>query len=482
MAHNLLILMSDEHTRKVLGCYGNAFAHTPHLDRLAARGTLFTNAYTPCPICVPARASFAHGQYGHVTHHWNNATPYIGVESSWGHVLQQNRRSVGSIGKLHYRNQEDATRFDFQLLPMHLVDGVGDVLGCVRNPLPKRWKTRALAEQLGGGETSYTRYDREITDAAVDFLQARAEQPESDRPWTAFVSLVCPHFPLVAPQSHFNRFAHSGLMPSKSRDEPEHDWLAALRECFVYDNFTSERTRVALAAYYGLVSFMDENMGRILNTLEETGLVRSTVVLYLSDHGDNIGERGLWGKSTLFEESVGIPTIVAGPGVPSARVCHTSVNLTDVFPTVLDIAEIEYNDGITRPGRSLIQIANEADDPQRPVFSEYHGAGACSGAFMLRKGRWKYLHYVGLAPQLYDLKDDPHEQHDLGREARHASIRAMMERELRAICNPEAVQASATAALDALIERHGGREAVLARGGFGATPAPGEQPKFVTEP
>ena len=164
---NQLILMSDEHTRKVLGCYGNTVVRTPNLDRLAARGTRFENAYTPVPICVPARATFATGQYGHQTGHWDNATPYYGEPNSWGHHLQSAGIEVGSIGKLHFRNVEDQVGLDFQEIPMHVLNGVGDVLGCVREPLPKRWKSRAMAEKIGAGETNYTEYDRDIAERSA---------------------------------------------------------------------------------------------------------------------------------------------------------------------------------------------------------------------------------------------------------------------------------------------------------------------------
>ncbi len=473
---NMLIVMSDEHSRKVLGCYGNSLIKTPNLDRLAARGTLFTDAYTPCPICVPARASFATGHYGHATGHWDNATPYVGDPHSWGHRLQENGHTVGSIGKLHYRNPDDPTGFDFQEIPLHLVEGVGDVLGSVREPLPRRWKSRTMAEKIGPGESGYTKYDRQITDAAVDWLTARTGET-SEKPWTLFVSFVAPHFPLIAPEEFYALYDTNGRMPSKDADDPEHPWLQALRECFVYDNFTDETTRIALASYYGLVSFLDANIGRVLGALDDAGFTDTTRVVYVSDHGDNMGERRLWGKSVMFEESAGIPTIIAGPGIPEGRVSATPVNLVDVYPTVLDTAGLESAD-VERPGRSMVDIAGADDDRERVIFSEYHAAGATSGAFMIRRGRWKYIHYAGMTPQLYDLQEDPDERRDLGEDAAYAKICDELHAELRAICDPEAVDRKAKATQAAIIEKHGGRDAVVAKGGFGGTPAPGEKAVF----
>lgn len=473
---NLLILMSDEHSRKALGCYGNPLLKTPNLDRLAARGTLFSNGYTNCPICVPARAAFATGQYGHTSGHWDNATPYIGEPHSWGHALQQAGVTVGSIGKLHYRNAEDDTGFDFQQLPMHLVGGIGDVLGCVREPLPVRWKTRTMAEKIGPGETSYTAYDRSIAEAATNWIADRSSD-EDEKPWALFVSMVAPHFPLIAPEEFYELYEAAGTMPSKLADDPDHPWLVAFRECYPYDNFTDETTRIALASYFGLVSFLDNNVGKILNSLDAAGLTDNTRILYVSDHGDNMGERGLWGKSTLYEESAGIPMIAAGPGIPAGRVSTTPVSLIDVYPTVIDAMGLQP-DGEIRPGRSLMEIANSDDDPERVAYSEYHAAGAYGGAFMIRRGRWKFCYYINMPPQLFDLEADPQELHDLGKSADHADVRASLEADLRAICDPEDVDRRAHRDQAAIIDANGGRQKVVDRGGFGATPPPGEAPQF----
>lgn len=475
---NLIVLMSDEHASRIMGCAGHPFIHTPNLDRLASRGTRFDAAYTNAPICVPARASFATGKYGHQSGHWDNATPYTGEPKSWGHYLQENGNPVGSIGKLHYRNASDPVGLDFQQIPMHLVNGVGDVLGCVREPLPRRWKARDLADSAGAGETSYTAYDRNITEAAADWIAQRGGEDAGDKPWTVFISMVAPHFPLTAPQEFYDLYADMDLKPAKPAREDDHPWLRALRHCFVYDNFDAERTRAALTGYFGLVSFMDANVGRILDAVDAAGLTDTTRIVYVSDHGDNMGERGMWGKSNMYEEAAAVPMILAGPGVPQNHVCKTPVSLVDVFPTVLESAGLTPGDP-ELPGRSLLQVAQEADCDKRAVFSEYHAAGAMSGAFMIRKGRWKYIHYTGLAPQLFDLQDDPGEIKDLGGSEAFREVREDLHAELLKVCDPDAVDRRAKSDQADIIAAHGGVEAVLERGGFGATPAPGAQADFV---
>ncbi len=481
-AANLLIIMADEHARSVMGAYGNRIVSTPNLDRLAAGGTTFTSAYTACPICVPARAAFATGRHVHETGHWDNAFAYAGSPISWAHRVREAGLRVAAIGKLHYRDSAADTGFVEQHVPMHVVDGIGDLLGCVREPLPPRWKTRELAEKIGPGETSYTRYDRTVRDQTIEWLKARAQERGSTgaKPWVCFSSMVTPHFPLIAPEAFYSMYAGKVPMPRKLAAPPdrEHPWIAAQRQCFLYDNFTPERVAVALASYYGLVSFMDDNVGRILATLEETGLAATTRVIYVSDHGDNAGERGLWGKSNLYEESAAIPAIIAGPGIPAGRYSATPVSLIDIYATVLDSSGLG-TDPAAR-GASWIELANAPEHPERVVFSEYHAAGALTGAFMIRRGNWKYVYYPSLPPQLFDLLADPDETTDLGRDPSHSHVRGELHRELMQICDPDEVDVRAKREQAAKLDAHGGRAAVVSKGGFGATPTPGENASYAT--
>lgn len=158
------------------------------------------------------------------------------------------------------------------------------------------------------------------------------------------------------------------------------------------ENFRSpEERRAAFIAYHGLCSFQDHNVGRLMSALESNGLVDDTLVVYTSDHGDNLGARGVWGKSTLYQESVTVPMIAAGPGLAPGSVCRTPVDLLDLYPTILDGAGVgpapETNG---RPGRSLLEVAAAPEDRERPIFSEHHAAGSNTAGFMLRKGRWNY--------------------------------------------------------------------------------------------
>ena len=236
--------------------------------------------------------------------------------------------------------------------------------------------------------------------------------------------------------------------------------------------------RRAIAAYFGLTSFLDDNVGKILATLEATGLDASTRVIYSSDHGDNLGTRGMWGKSTMYEESAGIPMIMAGPEVPKGNVCTVPVTLVDAFQTLIEGtgAKPDARDAHL-PGHSLIDIA-QGYVPQRTILSEYHAAGAMTGAYMIRHGKYKYIHYAGLPPMLFDLDADSNERKDLGRDPASSAVITECEAALRKVVDPDAADKLAKADQAAKIAEVGGKDAILKRGTFRYSPPPGSKAAF----
>jgi choline-sulfatase len=478
---NLLFILSDEHSRRVLGCYGHRIIRTPNFDRLAASGVRFSDAYTNSPICVPARASIATGRYPHQIRFWDNAIPYDGSAPSWHHRLREAGHEVTAIGKLHFRSADDDNGFSEEVMPLHVVDGIGDPMGWLRDPLPVRKAALRLAADAGRGDSSYQQYDDKITAAAVDWLKARAAA-RGAKPWVLFVSLVCPHFPLIARPEWYDLYPEAEIRwPAlyAPEERPNHPYVAAIRECQVYDRgFDVVKLRRAIAAYFGLVSKIDHHVGELLDALAASGLADTTRVLYSSDHGDNLGTRGLWGKSTMYEESAGVPMLVAGPELPRGAVCREPVSLVDAFPTIIAGAGLApHPDDRDLPGASLFDIVRGVA-PRRTVMSEYHAAGAATGAFMIRKGPFKYVYYAGMPPQLFDLDADPQEARDLANDTGYRGLIAQCEAELRRVVDPDAADALAKADQAARIAAFGGREAILARGSFGYSPTPGTKPVY----
>lgn len=479
-AQNTLFIFSDEHTREITGCYGNPVIRTPHIDALAERGTRFDNAYTNCPICVPARASLATGRYVHQIGLWDNAHPYVGEPQGWGHRLMAAGHHVTSIGKLHYRSADDPTGWSEEIDTLHVVDGKGDVPGCIRTDMTERATVKYLARDAGRGDSSYIRYDTRTAGNAVKWLAEEAPR-HGDKPWTLFLGFVLPHFPLIAPPEFFDLYPD--LPPPRfygADERPTHPVIRDLAAIQAYDKyFDADKVRIARQAYFGMVTYLDHLIGQVMSALAESPFADNTRVIYTTDHGDNIGHRGLWGKSNMYEESAAIPMIVAGAGVPRGHTVSAPTSLVDLYPTLLDSAGLALTDEERDdlPGHSLLEMAN-GEAPERTVLCEYHAASSSTGFFMIRHGRWKYVHYVGQPPQLFDLDADPQEARDLGTDPAHAGVVAECEQRLRKVVDPDRVNRQAFDDQAAMIERHGGREALLTQGDFGYTPAPGEKPQF----
>lgn len=473
-AYNMLVIMSDEHTRSVMGAYGNQLVRTPSLDDLATRGVRFDNAYTPSPICISARASFATGKAVFEHGCWSSAEPYYGQQQSWMHRLRAQGHQVTSIGKLHYRSARDDTGFSESLQPMYVANhGRGWPQGLQRKPLCEFGGTIEMAKKLGPGETDYTRYDRDITRSAVDWIRQRSEQ-ESEKPWVLFVSFICPHYPLSAPREFFELYRDADLPEPYDREPAQrlsHPVIDEMREFWDYvDHFDADSEQLGLRNYYGLCSFLDDNVGQVLEALRQSGQDETTQVLYTSDHGDMIGNHGIWGKCYMYEDSAGIPMTLTGPGIDPGN------NPTPV--TLIDLAStIETAVGASPPparedwqGRPLQGFINQAE-PERMVISEYHDGGSPCGFYMLRCGRWKLVYFAdNHPPLLFDLQRDPRELSNLAPAPVHEPMLREMIDKLHRVLDPEAVNRRAFADQARMIEKLGGIEAIRALPSFNHTP------------
>jgi len=475
---NLLIIISDEHRKDAMGCVGHPIVKTPNLDALAARGTLFNTAYTPSPMCVPTRASLACGDYVHKTGYWDSATPYEGNVRSWMAHLRGRGIHVSSIGKLHFRSSDDDNGFSEELLPMHVVDGVGWPIGLLRESPPAYDAAAELAHEVGVGPSSYTNYDLDVTKMAEGWLKA---DDRTKTPWAAFVSLVSPHYPLRCPQEFYDMYDPADMdlpVGYGTHVRPDHSELRNVARFFDYDRYFDElKMREAKAAYYGLISFMDRCTGRVLKALKDSGQEENTVVVYISDHGDMMGDQGFWTKQVMYEQSAGVPMIAAGPDIPQGKRVLTGTSLVDIAATALDVCGVPHDaQSLALPGLSLRDIANAPDDMERTILSEYHDGGSTTGTFMVRWLNWKYVHYVGHDPQLFNLEADPDELRNLtGGEVSNPSINTVIQegkRRLFQICDPEEVNTRCFADQKRKIKALGGRDACERAAQFNHTPAP----------
>jgi len=453
---NVLTIMVDELSWWALGHTGG-IAHTPNIDRLAARGLRFSQAYTPSPICVPTRAAIATGRYVHETGCWSSAEPYNGQQRGWAHAVRDAGYEAVSIGKLHYRSQADDFGFSTCLEPLHVVNGEGWVQGLLRKPVAPYDNAQSLAADIGIGDNDYHAFDVRVADQACAWLLDPARH---DTPWSAFVSLLAPHFPLECPAAFYDLYDPTAF-ESEAAALPPHPILQEIGEYFDHDPYFTLQTRgIARAAYYGLCSFVDAQVGRVLDALNQAELRDKTLVIFTSDHGEMLGEKGFWTKSVMYDSAARVPLILSGPGIDPGD-WSAPVSLIDLAPTICAAMDIEAD----FTGVSLLD-----PQPNRAVISEYHDGGCSVGFTMLRWDHWKLVYYAeGHPAQLFDLVKDPEETTDLS--LLEPDILQAGLSHLNQFVDPEAVNDRAFADQAQKIADLGGAQAVLERGQFDYTPA-----------
>jgi choline-sulfatase len=477
---NLIFFMSDNHNRAVTGCYAHPIVRTPTIDRIAAEGVRFEHAYCTSPLCCPARASLATGRYPHQTGYWDNAIVYDGRVTSWMHRLRDAGRTVVAVGKLHFRSSEDDNGFTEEIEPMHLHEGKGAVKNLLRGygeePAKEDgsfWKL--YTERSGPGSTHYQDYDRRITARAVEWLTRYGRSIRE--PWVLFVSYISPHPPFTVPQRLYDLYPVDRMpLPAGFRpgERPDHPAAQHLRSMDGMGDMTDEAALRRIAAgYFGLITHMDEQMGEVLRAAETLGLLGATRIAYTSDHGELFGAQGIFGKKNLYEGAIGVPLVMAGPGLPRGRASRQIVSHVDLYPTLLEGAGVAIPaEDRALPGISLWAAAN-GSDAERIGFAEYHAQGSKSGAFVVRERAMKLIYHVGMPAQLFDLAADPNETRDLAIEPGRAGMLAHLEARLRSICDPESVDRRAKADQRAMVERLGGIDRVKGESQILFTPPPG---------
>jgi len=475
---NLIFFQSDNHNRAVTGCYGHAYVKTPNIDRIASLGVRFENSYSTSALCCPARAAIATGRYPHQTGFWDNAIAYDGSVPSWHHRLREQGHAVVAVGKLHYRSEKDDNGFTEEIEPMHLHDGKGAIKNLLRGydaEPPKDdgsfWKL--YMDRSGVGETHYQEYDRRITAKSIEWL--KRHRHGNGKPWVLYVSYISPHPPFTVPKRLYDLYSEKDVpLPAGFRqgERPEHPATQHLRLMDGMLEMTDEAALRRIAAgYFGLITHMDEQVGAVMKAAEELGLLANTRIAYTSDHGELFGALGLFGKKSLYEASVGVPLLLSGPGVPQGKVSKQIVSHVDLFPTLVEGAGASLSSADQDLRGVPLWPAATDSDAARLGFAEYHAQGSKAAAYVLREDAMKLIYHVGMPAQLFNLARDPDELHDLA-SSEPATVQSL-EKKLRAICDPEAVDARAKADQRKWVEYWGGREKVAGTSQILFTPPPG---------
>ena len=450
MAHanppNILLIMSDQHSKHALGCYGNPIVQTPHLDALASRGVAFSNAYCTYPLCGPSRMSFLTGMHPHEIQAFTNACQLPSDVPTFAHALGGHAYETVLCGRMHFGGPDQRHGFQSRIFPEVSGSSAGELVGANRF-------YRTSMEKSGPGRNHYLLYDEECTQAACQWLRGRTSRPDRASPFCLVVGLVGPHCPFVCPEETFRTYFDRVDFPPF---QPEHHaklhpYSQRFRERSRLLDLTEHEIRRTRAAYYGMVDLDDRLVGAVLKALEETGLAEDTVVIYTSDHGEMAGEHGMWWKMSFYDGSSSVPLIVSWPRrFAGGHRVHAPVSLMDVAPTLVELTGAPSIPSAT--GQSfLCLLGNERGDQDRSAYAEMYpnqwvDQGPCGGpARMLRRGRWKCNYYHNEPPELFDLAEDPGETVDRSQDLRCAEQLEAMVTDISRDWNPEAVALQAEA-------------------------------------
>ena len=412
---NILILMADQLTAAALPAYGNLVARTPHLDRLAREGVVFDAAYCNSPLCAPSRAVLMTGRLPSSTGAYDNAVEFPSQSPTFAHYLRAAGYRTILAGKMHFCGPDQLHGFEERLTTDIYPADFGWTPDWTRPDERLDWFHNMDSVTLAGRcvRTNQMDFDEEVGFAARQKIYDIARDSD-DRPFCMVVSMTHPHDPFTMADPYWSRYADAEIdMPRVSPDVSADDPHAVrLRHVCGQDlqPVTDENIRAARHAYYAAIAYFDDHVGALLGALGEAGLADDTVVAVLADHGEMLGERGLWFKMSFHEGAARIPLIVHAPRRFSARRVAAPVSLVDILPTLAAIGGCagKPDDATDHDGRSLLPYC-EGQDDAGGVFGEYCAEGVAAPMVMIRRGVLKFIHCPGDPDQLYDLSIDPDE-------------------------------------------------------------------------
>lgn len=427
---NILLLISDEHNASILGCDGNPLAHTPTLDRLAKSGMYFNSFYCSSPQSVPSRQSLTTGKY--VSHHnvWGNNPGVPEGTPSLARLLNSVGYESYLSGKMHYMGVGEHGFIILDDNEKKKKDGnaeADDYNGGKRKRIPADYfpddKGQIGKEfrDLGGVDTPVGGSDRRIAKTIIDFIKNRQL---SDKPFFVTMGFSAPHYPLTVPNEILVKY--KGKIPAPEIPAGYLENLPLnyrhLRNDRKLEHLPASTIQLARESYYAKVEWMDSVMGTVIETMRKSPLYENTIIIYMSDHGENMGEHGMWWKNTLYDTGSRVPLIISYPKKwKGAQIRHEACGTVDLVQTIAELA------GAKTPkdwdGNSMLNWLNNPEMKWKDMaITEYYGPYLSSGMSMIRLGDWKYVYHTRADEnhpaevELFNLKTDPKELHNLAKE------------------------------------------------------------------
>jgi choline-sulfatase len=425
---NLLILMADQLSAPVLRVYGGSVARTPHIDALADRGVVFDSFYCNSPLCAPSRFSFMAGQLPSKIGAYDNAAEFGATTPTFAHYLRLAGYLTILSGKMHFCGPDQLHGFEERLTTDIYPADFGWTPDWTRpDDRPAWYHTMDSVTQAGPCvRTCQLDFDDEVVGAARQKLFDLARSDDR-RPFCMVVSMTHPHDPYAVPDEYWNRYREEEIPPPRvpdlsGREDPHSRRLRHVIGLGLAQP-TEEEVLRARRAYYGAVSYVDDQIGVLLAALRQAHLADDTVTIVLADHGDMLGERGLWYKMSFFEPACRIPLIMHAPGRFAPRRVAELASLVDLLPTLVALATGDRAPAYAAPidGSSLLP-ALEGGLGAGEVTGEYLAEGAIAPIVMIRRSRHKFVHSTADPDQLYDLVADPDERANIAAHAEHAAL------------------------------------------------------------
>ena len=438
---NILFIISDDLTATAVSSYENKACKTPNIDKLASQGIRYTRAYTQYPVCGPSRASFMSGYYPNATTTFGYVSGRENIgpnRKTWSQLFKDNGYYTARVSKIYHMG-----------VPIDIEtgsDGQDDEASWTErfNSQGDEWRTKGEAELVQGNPDGtierkggnvmtivkaegddLVHSDGKTAEKAIELIKKHKNEA-----FFLAVGFVRPHVPFVAPKRYFEPYPFEEVnLPEKV----EGDWDDIPKRGINYvtsvnGQMSLEQEKKAIAAYYASVSFMDAQVGKILNTLKEEGLEDNTIVIFTSDHGFHLGEHNFWMKVSLHEESVRIPMIIKVPGKEPA-VCHSFVELIDLYPTIATLSGLQTSKHLQ--GKSLVKTL---DDPEHKVRDMAFSVSQGGKSFLLRTDKWAYIQYdedAASGIELFDMEKDPKQYRNLAQNPNYSEVVENFQKKLK---------------------------------------------------
>lgn len=430
---NFVFISSDQHNAKYAGYMGHTYVKTPNLDKIAANGVVFKSNYCGNPVCVPARSSMMTGMYASDVNSFCNSTVYDGSYPTWAKRMKDAGYYCWATGKQDLNPAIDMGFVEEEVDHGHATKP--DITSLFRRPCIYRVGER---EGIDGKSRTQRNSDEKDLEHGLDFIKNKSTK--LDQPWVCYVGFHMPHPGFVGLKEYYDYYM-TKVDPYEIPIEELESLPLPYQEMRNFKRISTpipaERRKRAMAAYFAMISELDENIGQLYKAVEESGQMDNTYFIYTSDHGEALGEHGLWLKNSLYDCASRVPLVITGPNLPKGKVIENPVGHVDLAATILDLSGVNAKE---LRGVTLMPLI-KGDESKAPEFAytESHSEGNPTGSCMIRKDNFKLIHFSYYNDMLFDMKNDPDEKHNLIDDPKYKSKAEELRKLLYSKVDPEEI-------------------------------------------